>query len=82
MKLTDAFTDREHFYTKKKPRRFVSRRDADFVCEIHTARDAKNFLHATSLPHLFGCLVACGAMRILRARLHMPMILVIPDPST
>ena len=61
---TNAFTDREPFYSLEKPRCFIARRDADFVCEMHTALDAKN-LRATSLPRLLGCLVACGAARIL-----------------
>ena len=54
----------ENFFThrKKKPRCYIARRDADFVCEMHTAFDAKNF---TSFPRLLGCLVTCGAARIL-----------------
>ena len=53
------------FYTLgKKPRCFCARRDTDFVCETHTAREANNFTcHKFALPS--HCLVTCGAARII-----------------
>ena len=55
IKLTDQnkhlHRQRTFLHKGKKPRCFISGRDADFLCEIHTTPDAKKFLcHKFALP--------------------------------